>query len=514
MKILMIPKMNLMKIPNMILMKIPKMNPEMILMMILMKIPKMILMKIPKMNPEKIPKMNPEKILIKIPKMNPEKILIKIPKMNPEKILMTILKKNPEKILMMIPKDQHHSRSSRSRIDRKYTLTLLRAEKILHREKRTSSACLFYRKISMSPVLPRVRGRQKVSMRRVFAGTIVVGSQAGPVYSNSIVYVRPISLDHSAFVIWANFIFFSSQRIYIAIRTTRASRESELVLRARPAILRSEKSSYIHGKMPRSIYEYIIIYGPPRRSRALAPRRRSALGEYTARAVAAKKGPNLERATTRNVPRRAQHAFKYTRAQYAHGKRVSRPITSRRICSARQIHHKTVHEGQKDYLCDVCPKAFKSKQSLTLHLRSSHQGKKDYLCDVCPKAFTSKQNLTFHVRLIHEGRKDHLITSCNLGCRILSRYSKSRGFTICSAAAKHERESRSAAISYEMQACSQNNEENTSEKERHTVCACGDLLRLRESAKREERIRTNAKSARKKREREKDSNNNNNNNEW
>uniref|UniRef100_A0ABD2X4N5 C2H2-type domain-containing protein n=1 Tax=Trichogramma kaykai TaxID=54128 RepID=A0ABD2X4N5_9HYME len=114
-------------------------------------------------------------------------------------------------------------------------------------------------------------------------------------------------------------------------------------------------------------------------------------------------------------------------------------------------HHKTVHEGQKDYVCDVCPKMFTTKHNLTRHRKSSHegqkdylcdasshQGKKDHLCDVCPKAFTSKQNLTLHVRLIHEGRKDHicdvcqkafgtndipkLITSCNLGCRILNRY--------------------------------------------------------------------------------------------
>uniref|UniRef100_A0ABD2X4X4 Uncharacterized protein n=1 Tax=Trichogramma kaykai TaxID=54128 RepID=A0ABD2X4X4_9HYME len=125
-----------------------------------------------------------------------------------------------------------------------------KAEKILRREKRTSSACLFYRKISMSPVLPRClkKFETMAAINKHYSG-----------------------LDCDSVVKYHEDYEYS---IYIAIRTRCASRESELVVRARPAILRSEKSSYTRKDATEYIYEYIIIYGPPRRSRAraLAPR--------------------------------------------------------------------------------------------------------------------------------------------------------------------------------------------------------------------------------------------------
>ena len=43
-------------------------------------------------------------------------------------------------------------------------------------------------------------------------------------------------------------------------------------------------------------------------------------------------------------------------------------------------HIAVVHEGQKNFLCDLCPKAFGTKNNLKNHKIHVHEGVKDFLC--------------------------------------------------------------------------------------------------------------------------------------
>ncbi|CAB0038484.1 unnamed protein product [Trichogramma brassicae] len=49
------------------------------------------------------------------------------------------------------------------------------------------------------------------------------------------------------------------------------------------------------------------------------------------------------------------------------------------IPSCRQVD--TVHEGRKDYSCDVCERKFGQRWIMIQHRRTVHEGRKDYTCD-------------------------------------------------------------------------------------------------------------------------------------
>ncbi|CAB0037905.1 unnamed protein product [Trichogramma brassicae] len=75
-------------------------------------------------------------------------------------------------------------------------------------------------------------------------------------------------------------------------------------------------------------------------------------------------------------------------------------------------HQKTVHEGSNDFACDMCEKKFDSRSNLNRHQITIHEGRKDYVCDKCEKKFGQKVNLLFHQRTVHEGRKDYACDKC------------------------------------------------------------------------------------------------------
>jgi hypothetical protein len=65
---------------------------------------------------------------------------------------------------------------------------------------------------------------------------------------------------------------------------------------------------------------------------------------------------------------------------------------------ALKRHMKTVHEGLRDFQCDVCSKGFSSRDSLNRHM-TSHSTLRDFPCTLCEKAFKTKDGLNAHHRL-------------------------------------------------------------------------------------------------------------------
>ncbi|CAG9566334.1 unnamed protein product [Danaus chrysippus] len=64
-----------------------------------------------------------------------------------------------------------------------------------------------------------------------------------------------------------------------------------------------------------------------------------------------------------------------------------------------QMHQRT-HSDERPYPCALCDKAFKCKSALDRHFRS-HSGEKPYVCQVCGKAFAQSNSRKLHVRTVH-----------------------------------------------------------------------------------------------------------------
>ncbi|PNF44128.1 hypothetical protein B7P43_G03183 [Cryptotermes secundus] len=67
-------------------------------------------------------------------------------------------------------------------------------------------------------------------------------------------------------------------------------------------------------------------------------------------------------------------------------------------------------EGEGQFICDQCDKAFSKQSSLARH-KYEHSGQRPHKCDVCTKAFKHKHHLTEHKRL-HSGEKPFQCTKC------------------------------------------------------------------------------------------------------
>ena len=55
---------------------------------------------------------------------------------------------------------------------------------------------------------------------------------------------------------------------------------------------------------------------------------------------------------------------------------------------------------------------FKNKYNLQVHIEAVHQGRKDYKCNVCRKLISHKGNMEAHVRLVHDGEKPFECDRC------------------------------------------------------------------------------------------------------
>ena len=106
------------------------------------------------------------------------------------------------------------------------------------------------------------------------------------------------------------------------------------------------------------------------------------------------------------------------------------------------FHEELVEEMQREHLCEICNKSFKSEVNLKFHFQNVHVNKEtdetceicnetfinsDILkrhirivhyeakCEFCNKNFSTQGNLKFHINSIHEGLKNHICETCGKG---------------------------------------------------------------------------------------------------
>ena len=68
--------------------------------------------------------------------------------------------------------------------------------------------------------------------------------------------------------------------------------------------------------------------------------------------------------------------------------------------------HSSVHTEIKNFTCEHCGKAFKSKPALSQHLRIMHTKDVDYKCPECSFTSHAKQYVQRHM-VIHSDTKRH-----------------------------------------------------------------------------------------------------------
>ncbi|XP_031618409.1 zinc finger protein 1 isoform X2 [Contarinia nasturtii] len=86
------------------------------------------------------------------------------------------------------------------------------------------------------------------------------------------------------------------------------------------------------------------------------------------------------------------------------------PITQSQAPAKRSYVKQQVPEGEGQFICDECDKAFNKQSSLARH-KYEHSGQRPYKCQDCTKAFKHKHHLTEHKRL-HTGEKPFQCTKC------------------------------------------------------------------------------------------------------
>ena len=64
-------------------------------------------------------------------------------------------------------------------------------------------------------------------------------------------------------------------------------------------------------------------------------------------------------------------------------------------------HVKIVHEGIKNYQCQICEQKFSRSGKLQKHVKIIHEGIKDYQCHICVKKFGQLKHLKRHVKTVH-----------------------------------------------------------------------------------------------------------------
>ena len=60
-------------------------------------------------------------------------------------------------------------------------------------------------------------------------------------------------------------------------------------------------------------------------------------------------------------------------------------------------HIATIHEGKKQFKCNLCNTKFGEKSNLRRHIVTVHEGKKLFKCDICNAKFGGKSDLNKHV---------------------------------------------------------------------------------------------------------------------
>ncbi|XP_053698324.1 zinc finger protein 845-like [Sabethes cyaneus] len=64
------------------------------------------------------------------------------------------------------------------------------------------------------------------------------------------------------------------------------------------------------------------------------------------------------------------------------------------------------------YVCDLCGKKYKNRNSLKIHMGNEHDGERKYACEVCDKRFAFRSNLSRHLQM-HEEIKRFACDFCD-----------------------------------------------------------------------------------------------------
>ena len=53
-------------------------------------------------------------------------------------------------------------------------------------------------------------------------------------------------------------------------------------------------------------------------------------------------------------------------------------------------------------------KSFSQSDDSKMHINSVHNGQKDHICEPCGKVFSYAGKLKRHINAVHKGQKDHM----------------------------------------------------------------------------------------------------------
>ena len=77
--------------------------------------------------------------------------------------------------------------------------------------------------------------------------------------------------------------------------------------------------------------------------------------------------------------------------------------------------HKLIHNGQRPFRCNECPKTYIKSINLRDHIDRVHKGIKKYFCDVCKTTVVSKDHF-----IIHTDLKPYSCSECKTSFNSLS----------------------------------------------------------------------------------------------
>ncbi|CAH1127422.1 unnamed protein product [Ceutorhynchus assimilis] len=133
--------------------------------------------------------------------------------------------------------------------------------------------------------------------------------------------------------------------------------------------------------------------------------------------------------------------------------------------SDMNLHKQSVHNDVRNFPCNICEKAFKTKPFLKRHM-NIHINPRRFCCDKCGERFNDSGTLKTHIRLKHVGTKDFICPICGLA------------FNLKPTLDKHViRHSENRVPSFFCEICKSPFQDKSSLKRHHTVKHTNDFIR-------------------------------------